>query len=77
MSMATLRIISVKSLLTLVILSTLMFVRFVLQHQTSDMSEKDEYFGLFPDNIAIDELGDDCLGGNEYMWEKGKLKEWV
>ena len=39
--------------------------------------QKDEYYGLFPDNIAIDELGDDCLGGNEYIWEKGELKRWV
>jgi hypothetical protein len=36
--------------------------------------QKDEYFNLFPDNIAIDELGDDCLGGNDYIWENGKLK---
>ena len=36
--------------------------------------QKDEYYGLFPDNIAIDELGDDCLGGNDYIWENGKLK---
>ena len=36
--------------------------------------QKDEYYGLFPDNISIDELGDDCLGGNDYIWEKGKLK---
>ena len=37
--------------------------------------QKDEYFDVFPDNIAvIDEFGDDCLGGGTYLWKDGKLK---
>ena len=35
--------------------------------------QKDEYFGLYPDNIMIEEIGDDCLGGGSYIWKDGKL----
>ena len=37
--------------------------------------QKDEYYGLFPDNISIEEMGDDCLGGNSYVWENSKLRK--
>ena len=37
--------------------------------------QKDEYYGLFPDNMASDEFGEDCLGGDDYIWEKGELKK--
>ena len=52
-------------------------VRALRSTEVTRYEQKDEYFGLFPDNIMIEELGDDCLGGSEYMWEKGELKEWV
>ena len=52
-------------------------VRALRSTEVTRYEQKDEYFGLFPDNIMIEELGDDCLGGAEYMWEKGELKEWV
>ena len=35
--------------------------------------QKDEYYGLFPNNISIDEIGDDCLGGGSYIWQDGQL----
>ena len=35
--------------------------------------QKDEYYGLFPNNISIDEIGDDCLGGGSYIWQDGEL----
>jgi len=28
---------------------------------------------LFPDNLAIDEMGDDCLGGGSYLWKNNTL----
>ena len=34
---------------------------------------KDEEHGLFPDNLAIDEMGDDCLGGGSYIWKNNTL----
>ena len=34
---------------------------------------KDEEYDLFPDNIMIEEIGDDCLGGGSYIWKDGKL----
>ena len=37
--------------------------------------EGDEYYDLFPDNISIEEMGDDCLGGNSYVWENSKLRK--
>ena len=49
-------------------------VRALRSSDVTVFEEGDEYYGLFPDNIAIDELGDDCLGGNDYIWEQGKLK---
>ena len=35
--------------------------------------QKDEEYDLFPDNIAIEEMADDCLGGGTYLWKNGKL----
>ena len=37
--------------------------------------EGDEYYDLFPDNISIEEMGDDCLGGNSYVWENGSIRK--
>ena len=34
---------------------------------------KDEEYDLFTDNIAIEEMGDDCLGGGSYIWKDGKF----
>ena len=33
----------------------------------------DEEFGLFGNDISVDEIGDDCLGGNDYLWHNCKL----
>lgn len=33
----------------------------------------DEFYGVFINNISIEEIGDDCLGGGEYIWTDGKL----
>ena len=49
-------------------------VRALRSTTVTRFEQKDEYFGVYPDNIAIDEFGDDCLGGNDYIWENGKLK---
>ena len=35
--------------------------------------QKDEENGLYPDNIAIDDFGDDCLGGGSYLWKNNTL----
>ena len=35
--------------------------------------KNDEYYGLFPNNISVDEIGDDCLGGGSYIWQDGEL----
>ena len=37
--------------------------------------EGDEYYGLFPNNISIEEIGDDCLGGDSYVWENGSIRK--
>lgn len=33
----------------------------------------DEEFGLFGNDISVDEIGDDCLGGGSYIWQDGQL----
>ena len=35
--------------------------------------QKDEEYDSFTDNISIEEMADDCLGGGTYLWENGKL----
>jgi hypothetical protein len=35
--------------------------------------EGDEYYDLFPNNISIDDMGDDCMGGGSYVFRDGKF----
>ena len=35
--------------------------------------QKDEEYGDYSDNIMIEDMGDDCMGGGSYIWKDGKL----
>lgn len=35
--------------------------------------QKDEEYGEYPDNIMIEDMGDDCMGGGSYVFRNGKL----
>ena len=72
MNMATLRITSLKSFLTLMTQSTLRFMQFVLLTVTR-FEQKDEEYGEYPDNIMIEDMGDNCMGGGSYVGKNGKL----
>ncbi len=33
----------------------------------------DEFYDVYLNNISIEEIGDDCLGGGEYVWKTNQL----
>ena len=35
--------------------------------------QKDEEYGIYPDNIMIEDMGDDCMGGGSYVFRNGKF----